>query len=178
MRPKSKAIFSLMITFLASIVIIVFFVLMFCKYAPPNETNTYTSHGTVSDVYLVLESKKTNLEIAFENGETFSLVYPNTIKELYAKLGYDDEELEELLEGKEVEFTALKNWNWITNISVGTIRLDNTELTATQCRFTQIVIVLLGIIALVFPIGLEKMYWDKNIKSKKKKQNKHRDFML
>ncbi len=145
---------------------------MFCKYAPPNENNTYTSHGTVSDVYLVLESKKTHLEIAFNNGESFRLVYSNTIKELYLNLGYDDEELAELLKGKEVEFTALKNWNWITNISANNIRIDNSELTAKQCRLTQLGIAILGIIMLTFPIYLEKMYWDKQIKSIKSKSKK------
>ncbi len=174
MQTKSKAILSLIITMLATTLIVSFCILMFCKYAPPNENNTYTSHGTVSDVYLVLESKKNHLEIAFNNGELFRLAYPNTIKGLYSNLGYDDEELAELLKGKEVEFTALKNWNWITNISVNNIRIDNTELTAKQCRITQLGIAILGIIMLAFPIGLEKMYWDKHIKSKSKKRAKIR----
>ncbi len=170
MQTKSKAILSLIITLFAIILIIGFCVLMFCKYVPPNKNNTYTSHGIVSDVYLVWESKRDRLEIAFENGETFRLVYPNTIKGLYSKLGYDDEELAKLLEGKEVEFTALQNWDWITNISLDNMSIDNTELTTRQCRFTQIGIVILGIIMLAFPIGLEKIYWDRYVKSKKKNQ--------
>ncbi len=171
---QNKAILSLIVLSLAIILIIGFCILMFCKYAPPNENNTYTAHGAVSDVYLVLESKKTHLEIAFKNGELFQLVYPNTIRELYSSLGYDDEELAELLEGKEIKFTALKNWNWITNISVDNMSLDNTELTAQQCRLTQIGIVFIGMIMLAFPIGFEKMYWDKHIKSKSKKKAKNK----
>ena len=88
---------------LATIVIagiIAFCVIMFDRYQKPNQENTSIEIGTVSDVYYA--SGKDVVIVEMSNEEKYQLVCPWSPKDLYNSIGYDLDQLAELLEGQTV----------------------------------------------------------------------------
>ena len=98
---RTHIIISSLLTVVAIVVIISFCVIMFDKYSRPSEENTSISSGTVADVYYSTGTKGVVVEMA--TGEQFQLVCPWLPKDLYNAIGYDLDQLAEILEGENVE---------------------------------------------------------------------------
>ena len=147
---------SSLLTAIAIAIIVTFCILMFDKYSYTSGENTSTEIGTVSDVYYATGIKAVMVEMS--DGNRFQLEYPNFPKELYSKIGYDLDELCELLKGKEIEYRRMDRLPWIVEIRVGDVLIDNNELTNKQITATRICIVIIGLLMLAFPIAGDFSY--------------------
>ena len=178
---KKHIIVSSLLTVVAITVIISFCVIMFDKYSKPSEENTSISSGTVVDVYYASGTKEVVLEMS--DGEQFLLVYPWLPKDLYNAIGYDLDQLAELLEGQKVEYRKMDNLPWVVEIYINDIVIDNNKMTSEEIDTTYVGIVIIGLIMLSFPIcgdvayikAKQKIYRKaekKRVRSAKRKANK------
>ena len=165
-----RIIISSVLTAIAVALIITFCVLMFAKYSYPSEENTSMASDTVADVYYVSGKKVVIVEMS--NGDQFLLVYPNFPKELYVTIGYDLDELCNLLTGKEIRYLQMDHLPWIVEIYVDDIVINNTELTNKQIIVSRIAIVIIGLIMLAFPICGDVAYIKKQYRCYKKSEKK------
>ena len=165
-----RIVISSILTAIAIALIITFCVLMFAKYSYPSEENTSMSSDIVADVYYASGKKVVIVEMS--NGDQFQLVYPNFAKELYATIGYDLDELCDLLKGKEIRYLQMDHLPWIVEIYVDDIVIDNNVLTAKQMSVTRIAIVIIGLIMLAFPICGDITYIKKQYRYYKKSEKK------
>ena len=111
-----RIIISSVLTAIAIALIITFCVCLFIQYTKPNGDNTSISGGSVADVYH--GGKKKGVIVEMSNGDQLQLVYPNFSGELYSAIGYDLNELCELLEGEEIEYRRMDRLPWVTEIHV------------------------------------------------------------
>ena len=158
---------------LATIVIagiIAFCVMMFDKYQKPNQENTSIEIGTVSDVYYA--SGKDVVIVEMSNEEKYQLVCPWSPKDLYNSIGYDLDQLAELLEGQTVEYRKMDKLPWIVEIHINDVVIDNNEMTCEQIDTTYVGIVIVGLIMLAFPICGEIAYIKAKCKIYKKAEKK------
>ena len=158
---------------LATIVIagiIAFCVMMFDKYQKPNQENTSIEIGTVSDVYYA--SGKNVVIVEMSNEEKYQLVCPWFQKDLYNSIGYDLDQLAELLEGQTVEYRKMDKLSWIVEIHINDVVIDNNEMTCEQIDTTYVGIVIVGLIMLAFPICGEIAYIKTKYKIHKKAEKK------
>ena len=118
-----RIIISSILTAIAIALIITFCVLMFAKYSNPREENTSMASDTVADVYYASGKKVVIVEMS--NGDEFQLVYPNFPRELYSTIGYNLDELYNLLKGKEIKYLRMDHLPWIVEIYVDDIVVDN-----------------------------------------------------
>ena len=165
-----RIVISSILTTIAIALIITFCVLMFAKYSYPSEENTYMASDTVADVYYASGKKVVIVEMS--NGDQFQLVCPNFAKELYATIGYDLDELCNLLIGKEIRCLRMDHLPWIVEIYVDDIVINNTELTNKQIDVTRICIVIIDLITLAFPICGDVAYIKKQYRCYKKSEKK------
>ena len=158
---------------LATIVIagiIAFCVMMFDKYQKPNQENTSIEIGTVSDVYYA--SGKDVVIVEMSNEEKYQLVCPWSPKDLYNSIGYDLDQLAELLEGQTVEYRKMDKLTWIVEMHINDVVIDNNEMTCEQIDTTYVGIVIVGLIMLAFPICGEIAYMKAKYKIYKKAEKK------
>ena len=165
-----RIIISSILTAIAIALIITFCICLFIQYTKPNEDNTSISSGTVADVYH--GGKKKGVIVEMSNGDQLQLVYPNFSGELYSVIGYDLDELCELLEGEEIEYRRMNRLPWVTEIYVDDIVINNNELTNKQIIVSRIGIVMIGIITLAFPICGDVAYIKKQYNYYKKAEKK------
>ena len=165
-----RIIISSVLTAIAIALIITFCVCLFIQYTKPNGDNTSISGGSVADVYH--GGKKKGVIIEMSNGDQLQLVYPNFSGELYSAIGYDLDELCELLEGEEIEYRRMDRLPWVTEIYVDDVVINNNELTNKQIVATRIAIVIIGIITLAFPISGDVAYIKSKYKQYKKAEKK------
>ena len=165
-----RIIISSILTAIAIALIIMFCVCSFIQYTKPNEDNTSISSDTVTDVYHGGKNKGVIVEMS--NGDQLQLVYPNFSGELYSAIGYDLDELCELLEGEEIEYRRMDRLPWVTEIHVNDIVINNNELTNKQIVATRICIVIIGLIMLAFPICGDVAYIKKQYRCYKKSEKK------
>lgn len=165
-----RIVISSILTTIAIALIITFCVLMFAKYSNPREENTSMASDTVADVYYASGKKVVIVEMS--NGDQFQLLYPNFAKELYATIGYDLDELCNLLIGKEIRYLRMDHLPWIVEIYVDDIVIDNNVLTAKQMFATRIAIIIIGLIMLAFPICGDVAYIKKQYRCYKKSEKK------
>ena len=129
---------------------------MFDKYSKPNEENTSFEIGTVADVYYATGIKEVVLEMS--DGKRFHLVCPWFPKDLYNAIGYDLDQLAELLEGQNVKYRKMDKLPWVVEIYINDIVIDNNKMTCEEIDTTYAGIVILGLIMLAFPICGEVAY--------------------
>ena len=144
---------------LATVVIagIIFFcITMFDKYSKPTEENTSIEIGTVTDVYYATGTKDIVLELS--DGEQLHLVYPWRAKDLYKAIGYDLDQLVELLEGQTVKYRKMDKLPWVVEIHINDIVIDNNKMTCEEIDTTYVSIVIIGLIMLAFPVCGEVAY--------------------
>ena len=165
-----RIIISSILTAIAIALIITFCVLMFVEYSYPSEENTSMASDTVADVYYAVGADVVIVEMS--EGKKFQLVYPNFQSELYSTIGYDFDELYNLLKGKEIEYRRMNKLPWITEMYVDDIVIDNNILTVKQINATRIGIVILGVIMLAFPISGDVVYVKSKYKQYKKAEKK------
>ena len=164
-----RIIISSVLTAIAIALIITFCVLMFVKYSYPSEENTSMASDTVADVYYAVGADVVIVETS--EGKKFQLVYPNFQSELYSTIGYDLDELCNLLIGKEIRYLRMDHLPWIVEIYVDDIVINNTELTNKQIVATRICIVIIGLIMLAFPICGDVAYIKKQYCFAKRKRD-------
>ena len=150
--------------------IIAFCVIMFDRYQKPNQENTSIEIGTVSDVYYA--SGKDVVIVEMSNEEKYKLVCPWSQKDLYNSIGYDLDQLAELLEGQTVEYRKMDKLPWIVEIHINDVVIDNNEMTCEQIDTTYVGIVIVGLIMLAFPICGEIAYIKTKYKIYKKAEKK------
>ena len=178
---RTHIIISSLLTVVAIVVIISFCVIMFDKYSRPSEENTSISSGTVADVYYSTGTKGVVVEMA--TGEQFQLVCPWLPKDLYNAIGYDLDQLAEILEGENVEYRKMDKLPWVVEIYIDDIVIDNNKMTSEEIDTTYVVIVIIGLIMLAFPIcgdiayikAKQKIYRKaekKRVRSAKRQENK------
>ena len=167
---KKHIIVSSLLTVVAIAVIISFCVIMFDKYSKPSEENTSISSGTVADVYYASGRKEVVLEMS--DGEQFLLVCPWLPKDLYNAIGYDLDQLAELLEGQKVEYRKMDNLPWVVEIYINDIVIDNNKMTSEEIDTTYVGIVIIGLIMLAFPVCGEVAYIKAKHKIYKKAEKK------
>ena len=155
-------IVSSLLTVVAIAVIISFCVIMFDKYSKPSEENTSISSGTVADVYYA--SGKDVVIVEMSDGEQFQLVCPWLPKDLYDAIGYDLDQLAEILEGENVEYRKMDKLPWVVEIYIDDIVIDNNKMTSEAIDTTYVGIVIIDLIMLAFPICGDVAY----IKAKQK----------
>ena len=165
-----RIIISSVLTAIAIALIITFCVLMFVKYSYPSEENTSMASDTVADVYYRVGADVVIIEMS--EGKKFQLVYPNFQSELYSTIGYDLDELCELLEGEEIEYRRMDRLPWVTEIHVNDIVINNNELTNKQIIVSRIAIAIIGLITLAFPICGDITYIKKQYRCYKKSEKK------
>ena len=165
-----RIVISAILTAIAITLIITFCVFMFAKYSYPSEENTSMASDTVADVYYATGIKAVMVEMS--NGDQFQLEYPNFPKELYSTIGYDLDELCELLEGEKIEYRRMNKLPWIVEIYINETVIDNNVLTVKQMTVTRIAIVIIGFIMLAFPIAGEVLYIKGKHKLYKKAEKK------
>jgi hypothetical protein len=160
---KRQVVISSIITVMVIAVIICFCVAMFQKYSPPNEENTFTISGTVTEVYHAVP--RGEVVIAMSNGDLLKLVYPWGIRNLYTTIGYDVEQLADLLEGKDIVCRRMNHLPWAVEICLGDIRINNHNLTSDQMVVTRVSIVVLGLPMFALVICGDVMYLQPKYKS-------------
>ena len=168
-----RVIISSVIVVVAVLIIFGFCIAMFAQYSVPNEDNTHVVSGTVTEVYYGVGVDSTIIEMS--NGDSLTLVCPWFERELYASIGYDIDELAYLLEGNNIECLRMNELPWVVKIYIDDITIDNIKLTEDEIFVTRIVIIIIGLIALAFPIIGEFLYINskyKCYKKAKKKQNR------
>lgn len=165
---KKHIIVSSLLTVVAIAVIISFCVIMFDKYSKPSEDNTSVSSGTVADVYYA--SGKDVIIVEMSDGEQFQLVCPWLPKDLYNAIGYDLNQLAELLEGQKVEYRKMDKLPWVVEIYINDIVIDNNKMTSEEIDTTYVGIVIIGLIMLAFPVCGEVAYINKIYKKAEKKR--------
>ena len=178
---RKHIIVSSLLTVVAIAVIISFCVIMFDTYSKPSEDNTSISSGTVVDVYYETGTKEVVVEMT--TGEQFQLVCPWLPKNLYNAIGYDLDQLAELLKGQKVEYRKMDKLPWVVEIYINDIVIDNNKMTSEEIDTTYVGIVIIGLIMLAFPIcgdvayikAKQKIYRKaekKRVRSAKRKANK------
>ena len=153
---RRQVIISSVVTVLALAVILVFCVTMFQKYSPPNEDNTFVICGTVTEVYHAFP--KGEVVISLSNGDSVRLVYPWGLQNLCEEIGYDIEQLADLLEGEDIKCRRMNDLPWAVEINAAHTQIDNSELTNDQMTVARVGISVLGVIMLAFVIGGDLMY--------------------
>ena len=167
---KKHIIVSSLLTVVAIAVIISFCVIMFDKYSKPSEDNTSVSSGTVADVYYAIG--KDVIIVEMSDGEQFQLVCPWLPKDLYNAIGYDLNQLAELLEGQKVEYRKMDKLPWVVEIYINDIVIDNNKMTSEEIDTTYVGIVIIGLIMLAFPVCGEVAYIKAKHKIYKKTERK------
>ena len=167
---KKHIIVSSLLTVVAIVVIISFCVIMFDKYSKPREDNTSISSGTVADVYYRTGTQEVVVEMT--TGEQFHLVCPWLPKDLYNAIGYDLNQLTELLEGQKVEYRKMDKLPWVVEIYINDIVIDNNKMTSEEIDTTYVGIVIIGLIMLAFPVCGEVAYIKAKHKIYKKAEKK------
>ena len=152
---KKHIIVSSLLTVVAIAVIISFCVIMFDKYSKPSEDNTSVSSGTVAEVYYASGNR---VIVEMSDGEQFQLVCPWLPKDLYNAIGYDLNQLAELLEGQKVEYRKMDKLPWVVEIYINDIVIDNNKMTSEEIDTTYVCIVIIGLIMLAFPVCGEVAY--------------------
>ena len=165
-----RIVISSILTAIAISLIITFCILLFAKYSYPSEENTSTASDTVIDVYYAVGVDVVIVEMS--EGKQFQLVYPNFQNELYSTIGYDLDELCDVLKGKDIEYLRMDHLPWVIEIYADDMVIDNNVLTIKQINATRIGIVILGVIMLAFPICGDISYIQKQYKHYKKAKKK------
>ena len=165
-----RIIISSVLTAIAIALIITFCVLMFVKYSYPSEENTSMASDTVADVYYAVGADVVIVEMS--EGKQFTLVYPNFQSELYSTIGYDLDELCDMMKGKDIKYLRMDHLPWAIEIYVDDIVIDNNILTVKQINATRIGIVILGVIMFAFPICGDVAYIKKQYRCYKKSEKK------
>lgn len=147
---------SVALTIIVIILILGFCSNQFSRYSEPTADNTSVINVTVSDIYYSLSAKTIAIETS--SGDEFQLVYPTSSREMYEEIGYDFEDLEVLLKGKNVELLVMNDLPWVVEIHVDGETIDNSILTEKQAGVTRASIIILGLIMLAFPICGEITY--------------------
>ena len=167
---RRHIIISSLLTVIAIALILIFCISMFNRYSKPSEKNTSIESGAVAEVYYAVGKNVVIVEMS--NGDQFQLVYPNFARELFSTIGYDLDELDELLKDNEIEYRRMSELPWIVEIYVDGLTINNNELTEKQIVATRIGIVILGIIMLVFSISGDVIYLKNKYKQYKKAEKK------
>ena len=128
----------------------------FNRYTPPSNDNTSIISVTVSDVYYSLNKK--SVVIRTSNGDEYQLVSPTSSNGLYDEIGYNLEELGDMIKGKKVELLVLDELPWVVEINVDGVVINNSVLTIKQSNVTKVSIIILGVLMVMFPIGLTLIY--------------------
>ena len=128
----------------------------FNRYTPPSNDNTSIISVTVSDVYYSLNKK--SVVIRTSNGDEYQLVSPTSSNEMYDEIGYNLEELSVLIKEKKVELLVLDELPWVVEINVDGVVINNSVLTIKQSNVTKVSIIILGVLMVMFPIGLTLIY--------------------
>ena len=128
----------------------------FNRYTPPSNDNTSIISVTVSDVYYSLNKK--SVVIRTSNGDEYQLVSPTSSNEMYDEIGYNLEELGVLIKEKKVELLVLDELPWVVEINVDGVVINNSVLTIKQSNVTKVSIIILGVLMVMFPIGLTLIY--------------------
>lgn len=166
---KKHIIVSSLLTVVAIAVIISFCVIMFDKYSKPSEDNTSVSSGTVAEVYY---ARGNRVIVEMSDGEQFQLVCPWLPKDLYNAIGYDLDQLAELLEGQKVEYRKMDKLPWVVEIYINDIVIDNNRMTSEEIDTAYVGIVIIGLIMLAFPVCGEVEYIKAKHKIYKKAEKK------
>ncbi len=153
---RRQLVVSSLLTVIAVVAIVVFCIAMFNKYTPPNEDNTSLVAGTVTDVYY--GAPRGGVTVVMSNGDSLRFVYPTGDWELYSAIGYDLDELADLLEGKSIEYRRMDCLPWVVEIYADDIKIDNTELTTKQMETTWVGIVVVGLIGFALAISGDVVY--------------------
>ena len=143
---------------------------MFDKYSKPNEENTSISSGTVADIYYSTGAKQVVLEMS--DGVKFQLVCPWLSKDLFNAIGYDIDQLDDLLKGQNVEYRKMDKLPWVVQVYINNIVIDNSEMTSNNIVATRVCIVILGLIMLVFSICGEVAYINAKLRIYRKAEKK------
>ncbi len=167
---RKHVIISSLLTAAAIAIIISFCVIMFHKYSKPSEKNTSMARGAVADVYYSTGPKEVVVEMS--DGEKFQLVCPWRSKDLYNAIGYDIDQLAELLEEQNIEYRKMDNLPWMVEIYINNTVIDNNKMTSEEIVTTRVAIVILGLIMLAFAICGEVVYVNSKYKIYKKAEKK------
>lgn len=151
-----RIVISAMITVMVIVSVICFCLVMFQRYSLPAEHNTTITAGTVNEVYFT--APKDEVVIELTNGERLQLVYPSIKSELFSAIGYNIEELADLLEGKQIQYRRMNDLPWVVQINVDDQTIDNHELTAQQISVSRSGLVIVGLIVFVLAVSSEATY--------------------
>ena len=144
---------------------------MFDMYSFPTMENTSVASRTISEVY-VGGGKKPSVILETSNGEQLVLVCPYFLKDLYEDIGYNLDQLAELLEGKNVEYRIMDKLSWVLEIYVDDVVIDNNNLTRDEIITTLVGIVILAILMIVILVCVEIIYLQPKYKLYKQYERK------
>ena len=165
------AIISIAVTVLLIAFAIVFFsVFTYYKYPMPNEENTTVKSGTVKEVYYMVGRDTVGVELS--DGNVLIFVYPFFAWEFYSHIGYNLDELCDLLEGKSIEYRQMNTTDWVLEIYVDDAVIDNVKLTEEQLIATWVGAVIISILMLALIICFEYLYLHPKYKSYRQYERK------
>ena len=165
------AIISITVTVLLIAFAIVFFsVFTYYKYPMPNEENTTVKSGTVKEVYYMVGRDTVGVELS--DGNVLIFVYPFFAREFYSHIGYNLDELCDLLEGKSIEYRQMNTTDWVLEIYVDDAVIDNVKLTEEQLIATWVGAVIISILMLALIICFEYLYLHPKYKSYRQYERK------
>ncbi len=130
---------------------------MLHQYELPSKENTYSFRCRITEIEYTSGHK--TIPIVTAEGEKLEFVYPWGKSDFFNSIGYDWEELVDLLEGQEVTVCRMERLPWIVSLTVGDITLDNLELTRTECQETHLAIGMIGLLLLAIVIVCLVEYW-------------------
>ena len=154
---RKHIIVASLIALVSMVVITLFSVYMFDMYSFPTMENTSVASGTISEVYIG-GGKKATVILETSDGEQLVLVCPYFLKDLYEDIGYNLDQLAELLEGKNVEYRIMDKLSWVLEIYVDDVVIDNNNLTRDEIITTLVGIVILAILMIVILVCVEIIY--------------------
>ncbi len=130
---------------------------MLHQYELPSAENTYSFRCRITEIEYT--SGHGTIRLVTAEGEKLEFVYPWRKSDFFEAIGYDWEELVDLLEGQEVTVCRMERQPWIISLTVGDITLDNLELTRAECQETHLGIGMIGLLLLAIVTVSLVEYW-------------------
>lgn len=151
-----RILISSLVTAVVIALITGFGITAFFGYSPLDEDNTYITSGTVTDVYCTVPHNDIIIELSGK--EALSLAYFGFPDKLYSSIGYDLEQLADLLQGKNIDCLRMKELPWVVEIYAGDVVIDNRELTNKQLAHQRVQLVVWLVIVLGLSVGADISY--------------------
>ncbi len=173
-RPKQRSVFTkkllitLYVTLLALVILAVPFWLLAKKYENPSKENTIWAQGNAVSVQGYFNPE--NLDIELSAGVLLTVPGHPGLERVDNYIPFTYEELQERLDGQELEIQYMPQNDFITYIKLQDTEIDLTVWTAEVCKEYRKVSLMLYLLCGIFPCAFAVNYLrPQNNKGKRRK---------